>query len=69
MARPQSIPKLSQHKASGKAVVRLNDRDHYLGVFGTLEEQPPLEIAYDDSPWADSRHSGGYPVRLPVVVP
>jgi hypothetical protein len=43
MARPQSIPKLTQHKASGKAVVRLNGRDHYLGLFGT----PEAKSAYD----------------------
>jgi hypothetical protein len=43
MARPQSIPKLTQHKSSGKAVVRLNGRDHYLGIFGT----PEAKNAYD----------------------
>jgi hypothetical protein len=43
MARPQSIPKLTQHKASGKAVVRLNGRDHYVGLFGT----PEAKSAYD----------------------
>ena len=37
MARPLSVPKLCQHKASGKAVVRLNGQDHYLGMFGTPE--------------------------------
>lgn len=31
------IPKLTRHKASGRAVVRLNGRDHYLGKFGTAE--------------------------------
>jgi hypothetical protein len=42
MPRPASIPKLTHHKASGKAVVRLNAHDHYLGMFGT----PEAEIAY-----------------------
>ena len=37
MPRPISVPKLCFHKASGKAVVRLNGRDHYLGVYGSTE--------------------------------
>jgi hypothetical protein len=44
MARPQSIPKLTQHKGSGKAVVSLNGRNHYLGLFGT----PEAKSAYDN---------------------
>ena len=43
MPRPISIPKLTRHKASGKAVVRLNGRDHYVGIFGTAE----AETAYN----------------------
>jgi uncharacterized protein (TIGR02996 family) len=43
MSRKPSIPKLCQHKASGKAVVRLNGRDHYLGVYG----MPEAKTAYD----------------------
>ena len=43
MPRQPRIPQLSLHKASGKAVVRLNGRDHYLGVFGS----PDAKIAYD----------------------
>lgn len=43
MSRKPSVPKLCQHKASGKAVVRLNGRDHYLGVFGS----PEAKAAYD----------------------
>ncbi len=43
MPRQPSVPKLCLHKASGKAVVRLNGHDHYLGVFGT----PDAETAYD----------------------
>ena len=43
MPRQPSVPKLCLHKASGKAVVRLNGRDHYLGVFGTSE----AKAAYD----------------------
>lgn len=34
---PLKIPKLCKHKASGKAVVRLNGKDHYCGTFGTKE--------------------------------
>ena len=43
MSRPPSVPKFCQHKASGKAVVRLNGQDHYLGVYGT----PEAKGAYD----------------------
>ena len=43
MPRLPRIPQLSLHKASGKAVVRLNGRDHYLGVFGS----PEAKSAYD----------------------
>lgn len=43
MPRKPSIPKLCQHKASGKAVVRLSGRDHYLGAFG----MPEAKAAYD----------------------
>ncbi|MFO0825082.1 MAG: hypothetical protein U0792_18495 [Gemmataceae bacterium] len=43
MPRPQSIPKLCHHKASGRAVVRLNGHDHHVGKFGT----PEAKAAYD----------------------
>ena len=43
MSRPISIPKLTHHKASGKAVVRLSGVDVYCGLFGTSE----AENAYD----------------------
>jgi len=37
MSRPISVPKLTHHKASGKAVVRLSGVDVYCGPFGTSE--------------------------------
>lgn len=43
MPRPVSVPKLCRHKATGKAVVRLNGHDHYLGLHGT----PEAEAAYN----------------------
>ena len=43
MPRKPGIPQLTLHKASGKAVVRLNDRDHYLGSYG----MPEAKAAYD----------------------
>jgi hypothetical protein len=43
MPRPTSVPKLTLHKASGKAVVRLSGVDVYCGVFGT----PEATAAYD----------------------
>lgn len=45
MARPASIPKLTLHKASGKAVVRLSGVDVYCGIYGT----PEAKEAYDRS--------------------
>jgi hypothetical protein len=35
--RPNSIPSYCLHKASGKAVVRLDGVDHYLGPHGSPE--------------------------------
>lgn len=55
MPRIVSVPKLCHHKASGKAVVRLSGRDHYLGVFGSAE----AKAAYDRlvAEWlANGRH-------------
>ena len=43
MPRPISIPKLTLHKASGKAVVRLSGTDVYCGIFGT----PEAKAKYD----------------------
>jgi integrase len=43
MPRPISVPKLTHHKASGKAVVRLSGTDVYCGVFGT----PEAKARYD----------------------
>ena len=33
--RVPKYPKLTHHKGSGRAVVRLNGRDHYCGDWGT----------------------------------
>jgi len=43
MPRKPGIPQLTLHKASGRAVVRLTGRDHYLGTFGS----PEAKEAYD----------------------
>src|SRR4051794_2960284 len=43
MPRPTSVPKLTLHKASGKAVVRLSGVDVYCGTFGT----PEAKAVYD----------------------
>ena len=36
-ANPAKVPSYCRHKASGKAVVRLDGRDHYLGTYGSPE--------------------------------
>ena len=43
MSRPNSIPKLTLHRASGKAVVRLSGVAVYCGIFGTSD----AKVAYD----------------------
>ena len=43
MPKPFRIPKLTRHKASGQAVVRLNGKDHYLGPF----DAPNARREYD----------------------
>jgi len=35
-------PAYCRHKASGQAVVRLDDRDHYLGPYGSPESHEAL---------------------------
>jgi integrase len=42
-AKSDRIPRSSQHKASGQAVVRLNGRDIYLGQYGTPEARAKYE--------------------------
>lgn len=39
MARPKGIPAYTHHQASGRAVVRLNGKDFYLGFYGTPESK------------------------------
>lgn len=39
MGRTRGIPQYCLHKASGRAVVRINGRDHYLGPWGTQESK------------------------------
>ena len=33
--RPRKVPSYCRHKASGQAVVRIDGKDHYLGVYGS----------------------------------
>src|SRR5262245_42601421 len=34
---PNYVPQMTRHKASGRAVVRLHGKDHYLGPWGSRE--------------------------------
>ena len=36
-ARPGKVPAYCHHKASGRSVVRIHGRDHYLGPYGSPE--------------------------------
>ena len=40
----KSLPKYAKHKASGKAVVRLNGTDVYLGPHGTIEFEEIVSV-------------------------
>ena len=42
-ARPVRFPALGRHKATGRAVVRIDGRDFYCGAFGTPEAQRAYE--------------------------
>ena len=43
MPRPKSkVPGYCRHKASGRAVVRLDGKDHYLGAFGSPESHEAI---------------------------
>jgi len=39
MARPKGTPRYLHHKASGKAFVRIDGKNIYLGFFGTKESK------------------------------
>ena len=41
--RSGKVPSYTKHKASGQAVVRINGKDHYLGVYGTPESHDAYE--------------------------
>lgn len=41
--RAGKVPAYSLHKASGKAVVRLDGKDHYLGPYGSPESHERYE--------------------------
>lgn len=49
MAKNQRIPRLGRHAPSGQGRVRLNEADHYLGVWPDGEVSPPgaVKVAYD----------------------
>lgn len=39
MPRKKTVPKYSHHKGTGQAKVRIDGKDHYLGVFGSAESK------------------------------
>ena len=55
MARPKGTPGYLQHKASGKAYVRIEGKDIYLGFFGTKESKAEYDRIISE--WlANGRH-------------
>lgn len=68
-SRAFRIPQPSRHKGGGQAAVRLNGKDHYLGVYGNVEAEAayeclisqwlangrqPLSDSDNDRPWNSS---------------
>lgn len=45
MPRKRKVPSYCLHKASGRAVVRINGSDHYLGPYGSPESHAAYELA------------------------
>ena len=37
------VPSYCRHKASGRAVVRIDGKDHYLGIYGSPESHDEYE--------------------------
>ena len=73
MPRPISIPKLTHHKASGKAVVRLSGIALYCGVYGTLQAKAEYDRAVAE--WLarnrtpdPNRQPGGTPALPPSSI-
>src|SRR5947209_5250117 len=64
MARRKSIPKMTRHKASGRAVVRLNGTNHYIGPRGS--EQGGSKLALH---MAQLRYRGGLAPARPGHAP
>jgi integrase len=56
-ATPGKVPAYSRHKASGRAVVRLNGRDHYLGPYGSPESHERYARLIAD--WRARPQTGG----------
>ena len=62
----QPIPKMSRHKASGQAIVRLGGRDHYLGAWGTRTAKSEYDRVVAE--WlANGRHSRADAAALTVA--
>ena len=54
----KKAPRYCFHRASGQAVVRINSRDYYLGLFGTKESK--LEYARLIAEWDASGRSTSF---------
>ena len=71
--RSNSIPRLRRHSPSGRAVVTLNGKDHYLGPWPSLARKAPPEVKerYDQliTEWlANNRQPAAPPQAKPVFI-
>ena len=51
---PGKVPSYCHHKASGRAVVRIDGRDHYLGPYGCDDSHAEYQRLI--AQWRRSRH-------------
>ena len=66
MPRKPKVPSYCHHKASGQAVVRINGRNHYLGVYGSDESH--AEYARMIAEWRVCRHNAVASARASSTV-
>lgn len=64
MPRRASVPAYCHHKASGRAVVRLNGKDHYLGEYGSPESHDEYAKAIARWRAAKTADSSSRPERI-----